>query len=65
MYGKVFVLLSFFGAMYLVAQARLDGECYLDQDCLSAFVPGYSFYDCCGVLQGGSHRSFGGLCQNW
>ena len=27
MFGKVFVLLFFLGAMYLVAQAQLGGEC--------------------------------------
>ena len=65
MYGKVFVLLSFFGAMYLVAQAQLDGECYFEQYCLAASLPGYSFYECCEVLRGDSYRPFGGLCGNW
>ena len=65
MFGKVFVLFFFLGAMYLVAQAQLAGVCYFERNCLSYHVAADSFVQCCEVLRGLSHRPFNGICRNW
>ena len=65
MYGKVLVLLSFLGAMYLVTQAQVVGDCYFKPGCLGDSVPGYSFQLCCGRLVGVSYRPLGGSCLSW